>query len=370
MASSDPQLRYATHTELADGVKTDFEVNFVGGYINPAHVLCVSVLVDEETGLATDRQIHTTEIVSASGNAATVRVAPAVADGRTVIIFRDTTKTAMLVQYVNGSLLSKANLDLANEQLLMLIQEMLDGLNENSLTVNDAVQTVIDLNELIRNIYESVLELLASGGIVSVTPRVFSGVGNGEDTDFPMVGADVDGAGFYDTYLDGFGLEPDLDYAVLMGDTPADTVIRFTVPPGDGARWFTVLRGYAKPYTGASPITSLRTKIIDVGTTQYFVGIESEFALLRATNETSSTFFVKEIPEAGDPLAKMYTGSYFSIVQRGSAQAVVEPDSDNVELIVPAGYLPRTRALNSVISLTCEYGDGNQWIVSGDLAKE
>ena len=366
MAIGDPQLRYATHTEVADGVKTDFEINFVGGYINPDHVLCVSVVVDEETGLARDRQVHLTEIISQSGNAATVRVAPAVAAGRTIVIFRDTTKTAMLVQYMNGSLLSRENLDLANKQLLMLIQEILDGTNENTLTLNQAVENIIDLNELIKTIYEDVLELLASGGIISVEPRVWSGVGDGETVDWPIIGADVDDAGFYDTYVSGLGIIPNEDYSILTTDSPEDTLLHFATPVPDGARWFTVLRGYAKPYAGPPPIVSLDIPIFDAAGPTFHVDEAVRWGLVRCSNQDGCEVTLKEI----NPLTegRLETGSYVSFLQRGMSPVVITGDP-GVSITVPGGCLPQTRALHSTITAVCEDADTNRWVLAGDLAQ-
>lgn len=367
MPTSDPQLRYATHVEEADGVKTDFEVNFVGGYINPSHVLCVSVVVDESTNLATDRQIHTTEIVSESGNAATVRVAPAVEAGRTVIIFRDTTKTAMLVQYLNGSLLTKDNLDLANKQLLMLIQEMLDGLNENSLTLREAVETIVDLNSLIEEIYRQVLELLASGGIITVEPRTWFGTGDGVTQDWPIVGADVDDAGFYDTYVSGLGIIPNEDYSILMGDDSSETLLHFETPVPDGAVWFTVLRGYAKPYAGPAPIVSLDIPIYDATGPTFHADEAVRWGLVRCSNSSGCTVTIKEINPVNEE--RLGDGSYFSFCQKGVGPVVIDADP-GVTVAVPGGCLPQTRARNSIITATCEAADGNYWILSGDLAQE
>lgn len=368
MAVGDPQLRYATHTELADGIKTDFEVNFVGGYINPDHVLCVSVVVDEETNLATDRQIHTTEIISQSGNAATVRVAPAVEAGRTVIIFRDTTKTAMLVQYLDGSLLTKDNLDLANKQLLMLIQEILDGLNENSLDLNEAISTIIDLNEIIRNIYEEVIELLENSGIIAIEPRVWHGVGDGITQDFPLFGADVADPGFYDTYVSGLGVIPNEDYTVLLNDTPEDTLLHFEEPPADGAVWFTVLRGYARPANPqGEPILSLDIPVFDAEGPTFHADEAVKWGLVRCTYGGGCLVTVKEINLMDEE--RMRTGSYVSFMQRGVGPVTVQGDPD-VTLSIPGGCLPQTRALHSVVTVTCEDEDSNLWVLSGDLAQE
>lgn len=368
MPIGDPELRYATFTQEVDGLETDFEVSFIGGYINPAHVKAFSVLVDPETGLATDRQVHATEIISSDSNSSTVRVAPAIENGRTLVIYRDTAKTAMLVNYTDGTVFTKANLDLANRQLLMLVQEILDGVNTNSLTIEDAVSTVIDLNILVTQIYADVLELLAAGGIVSVEPRVWSGIGDGTSAEFTVAGADVGGAGFYDTYVDGLGLRPGEEYTVNVLDPVSTSKLVFTTPPAEDAVWFTVLRGYAKPYTGPTPLTSLRIPVITVAGTSYFAGLESEFALLDCTNSSAVTVNVKEIPSGGDASSKMGTGSYFSVTQSGIGQVTLAPENGEVILDIPDGLQAKTRAAGSTITATCKYGDGNTWLISGDLA--
>lgn len=368
MPIGDPELRYATFTQEVNGVQTDFEVSFIGGYINPAHVKAFSVLVDPVTGLTTDRQVHATEIIASDVDSSTVRVAPAIESGRTLVIYRDTTKTAMLVNYTDGTVLTKANLDLANRQLLLLVQEILDGVNRESLTVSDAVTTVIDLTVLVNQIYQDVLELLAAGGIVSVEPRVWTGVGDGETAEFVIAGADVEGSGFYDTYVSGLGLRPSEEYTVNVLDPVSTSRLVFTTPPADGAVWFTVLRGYAKPYTGTAPVTSLRIPVIQFAGTTYFAGLESEFALLDCSNAAAVTVNVKEIPSGGDASSKLGSGSYFSATQSGAGQVTFAPETAEVTLVVPAGLLPKTRAEGSTITATCKYGDGNTWLISGDLA--
>jgi hypothetical protein len=371
----DPNFRYATQTWETDGVETDYEIAFSGGYIRQEDVLAFSVVVDPETGLLSDQQLHSLEFLveGTDGDGwktATVRVSPVPDEGRRLVIFRSTQKTESLLDYTDGSVVTEKNLDLANQQAILGIAEIVDGLAEASLQARTSLSVATDLNKIIREIYEEVLELLASGGIVSVEPRVWSGVGNGSDTDFPIEGAEIGDSGFYDTYVAGVGLEPSEDYTIVLGETPLDSSVRFATPVPDGVRWFTVLRGFAKPYTGPQPIVSLRMNIIDTNSSLYFIGKDSEFALIRSNSPTTAEFRVNEIPAGGDETSKLGDGSYVSIAQRSSAQVVLKPDTENVNLIVPAGYLPRTRALNSVISITCEFGDGNSWIVSGDLAQE
>ena len=64
MAVPDPQLRYATDVFDANGVTTDWQISFTGGYIDPSHVYAMSGILDEETQLLTDRTSHTVEVLS------------------------------------------------------------------------------------------------------------------------------------------------------------------------------------------------------------------------------------------------------------------------------------------------------------------
>ncbi|AHB12189.1 tail fiber protein [Xylella phage Prado] len=373
MAVPDPQLRYATDVFDANGVTTDWQISFTGGYIDPSHVYAMSGILDEETQLLTDRTSHTVEVLSEDENSSTVRVEPAVAAGRKLYIYRSTPVQQMLVDYVNGSIISKTNLNLSNDQLLKIIQEMFDSLNIATLSIDQQVGVVVDLNKIITEIYKEVLELLAAGGIVSVAPRVWSGSWTGDqadDTDFDMVGADVSGAGFYDVYVNGIGMQPDVDYQVTLADGTDPSFIRFATVPAEGSIWFAVLRGYAKPYTGPAPITatSLRVPIIPAEGPTYYADKATEYGLVRCTYAGGCTVNINLIPEVGDGETKLASGSYFSVQQK--AGPVVITGDAGVTLEVPAGCIAATRGTNSVVTATCIDGDTNTWLLSGDLAKE
>lgn len=373
MATPDPQLRYATDVFDADGVTTDWQISFVGGYIEPSNVYAMSGIVDPETQLLTDRINHDVVILDEQENYSTVRVAPAVAAGRKLYIYRSTPVQQMLVDYTDGSIITKKNLNLANDQLLKIIQEMFDSLNIATLSIDQQVGIIVDLNKLITEIYEEVLRLLAAGGIVSVAPRVWAGAWVGDfagDTDFLIPGADVSGAGFYDVYVNGLGLEPNTDYEVIIDPDVALSTIRFANVPPDSSTWFAVLRGYAKPYTGPQPITAadLRVPIVEIEGPVAYIDKQYEYALLRCSYAGDCVVTVNPIPLVGDGETKLGAGSYVSLQQR-SGQVSVVPGT-GVTLEVPAGCIAATRGTNSVISLTCVDGDTNTWVLSGDLAKE
>lgn len=136
MDSTDPDFRYATVSYATNGTQTDWEINFAGGYISPADVQAYSVL-PQDSGLATDRTVHTLTLV----NPSTVRITPAVAGGRTLTIYRNTQKTESLVNYADGSVITEDNLDLANKQATFNAAEFFDQLHE----VEDTARLAYDV---------------------------------------------------------------------------------------------------------------------------------------------------------------------------------------------------------------------------------
>lgn len=369
---TDPTFRFATNVFDADGTDKVYDISFELGYIDGEYVVAMSGIEDPETKLLTDMQAHVVAFTDVPpGNRVTVSPIPAA--GRKLVIFRQTDISKLLVRFQDGKLQTGRNLDLNSTQLIMAIQEILDGLRNNNLIVNQQIGTVVDMNKLINEIYNEVITLIASGGIVSVAPRVWSGVWSAAeetlgDTDFELPGADVSGAGFYDTYVDGVGMEPGRDYEIIMSDdVTVPTTIRFSRDDyPEGTRWFTVLRGYAKPYTGPQPVTTLAYPVIRSDATAYFVDNKDAFAVVLLTAAEAVSATLKLIPEV--PGNKIATGTFITLVQRGGAVTLTA--DPGVNLIVPGGTVPRTRALNSALSLTCLDADANEWLVSGDLAKQ
>ncbi|QEG09761.1 tail fiber [Stenotrophomonas phage Ponderosa] len=366
--TTDPTFRFAQNVFDTDGTDKVYDISFDLGYLDSDYVVAMSGVEDPETKLLTDMTAHAVSFIDVpAGNR--VKVSPVPVANRKLIIFRQTDISKLLVRFQDGKLQTGRNMDLSATQLIMAIQEILDGLRNNNLIVEQQIGTVVDLNKVITEIYKEVLELLAAGGIVSVAPRVWSGKYDpisDDQTDFEIPGADVKDAGFYDTYMNGIGLEPDKDYTILLPtDDDPRSLIRFTKPLVEGDEWFTVLRGYAKPYTGPAPITTLAFPIQTYAGTTLFIGKPQEFALIRCTSDNPVSVTVKEIPATGDNL--LVSGSWVNVVGRGMGKVVLRADP-GVTLEVPAGLKPEGRAKNSVVTLTCEDADTNVWLVSGDLA--
>lgn len=363
MSLTDLSQRYATVSYPTDGVTTLWEISFQGGYINEDYIHAYSVAVDPETGLETDRTEHALVVVDPGH----VSITPAVPDNRVVRIFRDTPKVSPLVQFTNGRILNKANIDLANRQAIHAIAEIVDNLVANRIQVDQQTGVVIDTVAIIREIHEQVIALLAASGIVSVTPRLWTFLGDGEQTHFEMEGADIFNPGFYDTYVSGLGVVPGVAYNIIEPTDDTETQMAFIEPLPDGAVAFAVLRGYARPYTGPPPVTDIRTPIRGTSGTSYFVTVADQFALILCSSNEPVTVTISDILAPGS-VSEMRDGSYFSVVQIGTGAVTLAPDSG--ELIVPEGCLPQTRARGTTISATCTSAESNTWLITGDLAQE
>jgi hypothetical protein len=212
--------------------------------------------------------------------------------------------------------------------------------------------------------------MLQNGGIISVTPRTWSGTwadDTADDDEFDMPGADVEDAGFYDVYVNGIGQEPNTDYTVVIPtDITIDPYIRFASVPVEGSVWFAVLRGYAKPYQSA-PVTQddLRIVMTDAVGPTFYADQAVEFGLIRCTYLAGTQVTINLLPEIGTGMGK---GSYFSIRQTAGPVTVLA--SEGVNLLVPTGCLAATRAEGSTITAVCEDAETNTWFLAGDLAKE
>ncbi|WPK42351.1 tail fiber/adaptor protein [Stenotrophomonas phage StenM_174] len=368
--TTDPTFRFAQNVFDTDGTDKVYDISFDLGYLDSDYVVAMSGVEDPETKLLTDMTAHAVSFTDVpAGNR--VKVSPVPVANRKLIIFRQTDISKLLVRFQDGKLQTGRNMDLSATQLIMAIQEILDGLRNNNLIVEQQIGTVVDMNKIITEIYKEVIELLAAGGIVSVAPRVWHGEfdpQNDDETDWEIPGADVSGAGFYDTYVNGIGLEPDVDYVIILptADDPR-SLIRFTKPLTAGQKWFTVLRGYAKPYTGPAPVTTLAFPVQTAQGTAVFLGKPQEFALIRCMSDNDTIATVKLIPTSGEN--RMVSGSWLNLVARGAGKVVLRADP-GVTLAVPAGLKAEARARNSVITITCEDADTNVWLVSGDLAME
>lgn len=112
-----PAVKYATLITTGDGVKTAWEFNFAGGYISPEHVKAFTE--DTVTG---ELVIRPLTLIGPN----TAEITPAVAAGLRLIVYRDTPKTAPLVDYSTGSILNESSLDKSNKQAVFIAAELAD----------------------------------------------------------------------------------------------------------------------------------------------------------------------------------------------------------------------------------------------------
>lgn len=112
-----PDVKYATLITEGDGAKTEWEFNFAGGYISKDHVKAFTE--DKVTGQIVIRSV---DFIGPN----TVRIAPAVANGLRLVIYRDTPKMEPIVNYTDGSVMSETNLDKSNQQAVFIAAELAD----------------------------------------------------------------------------------------------------------------------------------------------------------------------------------------------------------------------------------------------------
>lgn len=127
----DPNYRYAMAKYPTDGVETDWQIAFDGGYISQADVYAYSYLTADRS----DRTAHSLTFISESPTEATVRITPAAAAGRTLFIVRLTQRGDPLVDFINRSMLTEGNLNTITEQAIFSVAELEDAFRELESTV-------------------------------------------------------------------------------------------------------------------------------------------------------------------------------------------------------------------------------------------
>lgn len=122
-----------------------------------------------------------------------------------------------------------------------------------------------------------------------------------------------------------------------------------------------------------------QTYILNVGQLRYLIPIKSipgtthvvdkgfESALALCTNSAPVAITLRA--NDGDKALDFSTGAFVSFRQTTAGGQVTVAGDVGVTLTAPAGYLPKSRALGSIITATCEFGEGEgRWVLSGDLA--
>lgn len=202
------------------------------------------------------------------------------------------------------------------------------------------------------------------GGIPgpSTDIKLFTFTGNGVETDFPLVGADVSDPNFYDTYLAGVGQEPGVAYTIITDGNPADTLLRFVTAPADGTIGWSVLRGMVLPYSGPPPLTTVSPIVTSINNNTTVNNTTKNTVLV----VVSSTDITITINVNNGSATDWLTGDFFSVIQFGTGKVTLAVNAGGT-LYPSPGFQPKTRGQYSVISASNIGASTNQWAVSGDL---
>lgn len=238
--------------------------------------------------------------------------------------------------------------------------------------LNDAVAMLdaVNLRQLL-----TLLDQWSAGGKngvpgMSVQPQLFTWVGDGVTTDIPLPGADVSDSSFYDTAQNGLVLEPEDDFTILMFDDVNDTIMRLKTPTPNGVKGFTVLRGYARPYSGDAPITTVNNTINNITGSAGESGTLNHSAAnnLLIVNSDFDTFITISV-NTGDEVTDWRAGDFFSVLQAGDGKVEVKIEGGG-NINPSPGFLSKTRGKYSIISYTNYDVNTNTWAASGDLQQE
>lgn len=134
---------YATYRVPGDGVTTQFEFNFSGGYMDKSHVK--AYIEDVVTLARTPVEVTLAMFVGDF----TLNLGVSAPVGKNMVIYRDTPKTGPLVDFVTGSRITEANLDKVAEQSVFIGAEISDATNADVLAAATAAsQAVLDAHAI------------------------------------------------------------------------------------------------------------------------------------------------------------------------------------------------------------------------------
>lgn len=225
-----------------------------------------------------------------------------------------------------------------------------------------------------------VLGLIEGGGGPGsgVNPKSFAGIGTEDDenTIFDLVGpegrADVAEPLLYRVYVESeagngeYVARPAYDgYTINTPPNSADPLtIQFMEGLADGQRWFAVLVGYARPYTGPAPISRVSPRVFAITGDMVIDGTHQN-GYGRCTSATDVTLTIRENTGA---LNDWDQGDFFSVVQEGAGRVILVME-DAGAIGPPQGFLAQSRAPGATITALCKDTDALQWQASGDLLR-
>lgn len=364
------------NTSVANGVTVVFPYSF--------KLLAAADLLVTVNGLP--RTLGTHYTVTGVGNAG----------GGDVVFITPPTSSALVVRkrnmpyiratnYLNlGDLLAATLNDDQDAPVMMLQQLAADSMQlvpdpENGGFVWDAQgNRIIHVGDAIGDTdavnlgqMQQYVEEAGSGG-VSVSPKGWGWEGNDNDTDFPIIGADVSDPLFYDVAMEqtaGAGdylvLRPGEDFTILTDLGPANAAIRLTAPPADGIRGFAVLRGYARPFAGPTPITTTAFNVVSLNANTVLDGSYHN-SLIVVNSGTDVTLTIRANTGSG---ADWQRGEFFSVLQSGTGKVHLAAQAPGV-LAPPSNFLNETRGMGCIVSATCLAPDADSWASAGDLLRQ
>ncbi|CAB3698093.1 hypothetical protein LMG3458_02498 [Achromobacter deleyi] len=164
--------RYSMQEFAGDGARTSFEVNFAGGYIDPENVRAYTYVA------ATGEQTPVTVVLTGPN---TISVVPAVPVGTFLVVYRDTEKSQPLVDFVDGAVLSEANLDKVARQAIYATAEMVDRFYVTAQNVSDLTaeaRAATERSQLALGVAEAASA--AASSAVSTAAQALAGVEGAE----------------------------------------------------------------------------------------------------------------------------------------------------------------------------------------------
>lgn len=118
--ATDPMISsgvaYSINTFTGNGSKTSWDFNFAGGYISPDHVKAYTTAADGSIAILSP-------VVTGPS---TVSITPAVSNGVTLTIYRDTPKDLPVVDFVDSAIINETDLDQLAKQATFASAEMVD----------------------------------------------------------------------------------------------------------------------------------------------------------------------------------------------------------------------------------------------------
>lgn len=244
-----------------------------------------------------------------------------------------------------------------------------DAKGNRIIRVGDAIADQDAMN--LRSSLTLIEQINNGGGTTGITPKFWQWTGNGVDTDFQIAGADVLDPLFYDTAQEKTASAGDYlvakpgDFQILAGVDGAPPVIRFAVAPGNGVRGFTTLRGYARPWIGPSPITTVAPTIITNITGDTLITSALHNSLIVINSASLVTLTIRANTGAASDWKQ---GQFFSVLQLGAGKVRFAIEGTG-QVLAPVDFSNEARGIGSVISATCYAPDSGAWVSSGDLLR-